>query len=296
MAVKIKKALTKDDIFRIILLCLCLLFSLVSTIYFSAIRQSGKAMMCLLSIVYVLIPDIIQRIFKFRIQTVLYTFIVLYTICPMLGYSYKLYYILPWWDDLLHAFAGLIFAMFGAYLPRVLNKKAPCSIALGALFALTFSIAVSAVWEFIEFSMDSNFGTDMQKDTFLTSVRPSYLLGELLGLPIGELGYFHDIEEIILKNPEGTISIKGYIDVGLLDTMHDMLVNIAGALLYMAIYIIGKGKVFVFQSTENENFDICVDSDIKNVEGIVATENAKLPVQEEIALTQIPEEPESKTE
>lgn len=276
MAIKIKKPTTKDDVFRIVVLSICLLFALVSTVYFSAVRQSGQAMMSLVSIVFVLVPDIMQRIFKFRIQTILYLFIVLYTICPMLGYSYKLYYLLEWWDDLLHAFAGLIFAMFGAYLPRVLNKKAPCSIALGAMFALTFSIAVSAVWEFIEFSMDSNFGTDMQKDTLLSSVRPSYLLGELLNNPIGELGYFHDIEKVILENANGPVSIEGYIDVGLLDTMHDMLVNIAGALIYMAIYIIGKGKVFVFKSTENEEYDICTapSADSPTPENLITEETA----------------------
>lgn len=262
MALKIKKPTTKEAIFRTVVLCACLLFALVSTVYFSAVRESGKATMCLISIVFVLIPDLMERIFKFRIQTPLYLFILLYTICPMLGYSYNLYYLLDWWDDLLHTFAGLIFAMFGAYLPRVLNKKAPCSIALGAVFALIFSISVSTAWEFIEFSMDSTFGTDMQKDTLLTAIRPSYLLGSFLKLPIDEVGYFHNIKEMILTNPDGSVSVGGYIDLGLLDTMHDMFVNLAGALLYTAIYIIGKGKIFVFKSTENEGYDICVAPEI----------------------------------
>ena len=251
MATKRTKKTNMEEIFRTVLVWLCLAFTLVSTIYFSAVRESGKATMCLISIVFVLIPDIMQRLFKFRIKTFLYTFIILYTICPMLGYSYKLYYHLEWWDDLLHAFAGLIFAMFGAYLPRLLNKKAPCSIALGAVFALTFSIAVSTVWEFVEFTMDSNFGTDMQKDTLLTDIRPSYLIGKIIGFPIGELGYFHAIDEVILKNANGSIVLNGYVDLGLLDTMHDLLVNVAGALIYTGIYIIGKGKVFVFQTVDD---------------------------------------------
>ena len=254
------KPLTKSDVIRLICISLCLLFCLVSAIVFTARRESGKALMSILSILYVLVPDVVQKIFKFRIQTPLYIFVLIYTICPLLGYSYNLYYTTSWWDDLLHAFAGVIFAMFGAYLPRILNKKSPCSIALGALFGLVFSIAVGAVWEFIEYGMDTTFGTDMQKDTLLLSMRPSYILGEILGLPTGKL--VGGIPESVITSPDGTVNaFAGYIDVGLIDTMHDMMVETACAFVYMAIYIAGKGKFFVFQPIESDSYDIFTADD-----------------------------------
>lgn len=249
------KPLKKSDVVRLIAISLCLAFCLVSMIIFMARRDPAKATMSILSILYVFIPDAVQRIFKFRIQTVLYIFVLLYTICPLLGYSYNLYYTTAWWDDLLHAFAGVVFAMFGAYLPRALNKKAPCSVALGAIFGLVFSIAVGSVWEFMEYGMDATFGTDMQKDTLLLSMRPSYILGEILGLPTGELG--SGVPQSVITAPNGAVTeFKGYIDVGLIDTMHDMMVETAGALVYMAIYIVGKGKVFVFKPIESDPYDI----------------------------------------
>ena len=73
-------------------------------------------------------------------------------------------------------------------------------------------------------------------------MRPSYLLGEMLGLPIDQMGDFGKITDVTVN---GT-NLAGYIDVGLLDTMGDMLIQSLGAVVYTAIYIIGKGKFFVF--------------------------------------------------
>ena len=39
-----------------------------------------------------------------------------------------------------------------------------------AMFGFCFSITIGVFWEFIEFSMDTLFHTDMQKDVFLDSV------------------------------------------------------------------------------------------------------------------------------
>jgi hypothetical protein len=148
-----------------------------------------------------------------------------------------------WWDDLLHCFGGVVFAMFGAYLPKVINKKAPVSLALCALFGLVFSIAVSGVWEFIEFGTDCLFGTDMQKDV-LVGGRNSYLLGKLLGLPIDQTANVGGGSVV------GGVAIDGYLDIGLMDTMFDMLIESAGALVYAVIYAVGKGKFFVFLPQE----------------------------------------------
>ncbi len=235
-----KEQVTKAERWKAAGVAACLLFCLVTFILFAVKRDFPKAGMAVVSVVYVLIPFTVERLFRFRIQAPLYFVILVYTICPLLGFSYKFYYLIAWWDDLLHAFAGLIFAMFGAYLPRVLNKKGEVSIAVCALFALVFSIAVASVWEFAEFGMDSLFGTDMQKDTLLADGRSSYLLGKLLNLPVDQMA---NVSGTIAA--DGTI-IKGYVDIGLLDTMVDMMVETAGALVYVLIYAVGKGKVFVF--------------------------------------------------
>jgi hypothetical protein len=214
-------------------------------------KDFSKAGMAAISVVYVLLPPLMERIFSFRIQTPLYFVISFYTVCPLLGYSYKLYYLLPWWDDILHAFAGVIFAMFGAYLPHAFcknevengEKNGAEKVAFCAVFALVFSVAVAAVWEFIEFGTDCLFGTDMQKDVFVGG-RNSYLLGKLLGLPIDQTANVGGGSVV------GGVAIDGYLDIGLMDTMFDMLIESAGALVYAVIYAVGKGKFFVFLPQE----------------------------------------------
>lgn len=233
----------KEELLRFVVLFGLELFCIFSFFYFAiAERNNGKAVMSFLSVLYLLVPNLAQRLFKFRISTTLYIFILIYAVCPLLGYSYKLYYLLDWWDDLLHCFAGVIFAMLGAYLPKVLNKDGENSVALCAFCAVCFSMAISVLWEFAEFGMDRIYGTDMQKDTMIYSLR-SYLLGEELGLSAGEMGIIEIIDQ---TNIDGVL-VQGYIDIGLIDTMKDMFVETLGAVLYMVLFIGGKGKRFVFE-------------------------------------------------
>ena len=91
----------------------------------------------------------------------------------------------------------------------------------------------------------------MQKDVFIQKIH-SYLIGP-------ETGVMAEIDEItsVIINGE---ALSGYVDIGLFDTMKDMLVETAGAILYTIIYVAGKGKYFVFEylphipdASSNEN-------------------------------------------
>ncbi len=236
------KNLTKDKTIRQTALYLALLFCLFTIVFFIVKKEYDKSFMALISILYVFIPTIAQKLFKFRISPWLYVSIIVYAICPLLGFSYNFYYNLAWWDDILHAFAGVIFAMLGAYLPKVMTKDGEPSVALCAFSAFFFSVAIAGLWELVEFSMDSFFGTDMQKDTQLFAMRPSYVLSELLGADTGVLLEMKDVQVLV----DGKL-INGYVDLGLLDTMKDIFVETLGALVYFVIYCAGKGKYFVFE-------------------------------------------------
>ncbi|MBQ8342962.1 MAG: hypothetical protein IJY21_02520 [Clostridia bacterium] len=234
---------------KFITTALAILFALFSIVYFAALTEWDDMALSFAAIAYALAPVAIERLFRFRIQPVLYIFVIAYTVCPLLGSSYNLYLKFFWWDDMLHGFAGLLFAIFGAYLPRALGKK-DVSVALCAIMGFAFSLAIAGLWEFVEFGLDSIFGTDMQKDTWLTDTRPSYLLGKLLGFPESAIGTEHTLTTTI-TNPDGTVTVlNGYLDIGLLDSMHDMLIETLGALIYTVIYIAFKGKKFVFTSVE----------------------------------------------
>ena len=104
-----------------------------------------------------------------------------------------------------------------------------------ALFALCFSIAVSAVWEFFEYGMDFFFAMDMQNDTVVHSIH-SYMLGDSLGV----LGSMEQIQEVSINWQ--SLGVGGYLDIGLIDTMNDMMLESLGALVYVLIYVLTGGK------------------------------------------------------
>ena len=239
------KTMKKADIFRFALLCCALAFCLVTCVWGLIDGNTNNAFMSILSVLYVFIPNIAEKLFKFRIQNSLYVFILIYTICPLLGYAYNFYHLVHWWDDILHGFAGVIFAMLGAYLPYVLSKKKRCSVALCAFCAFFFSVAISGLWELWEFTSDSLFHTDMQKDTILYDLPPSYVFSEALDGKIGELVPVDDVQVIV----NGT-TLGYYVDLGLIDSMKDVLVETAGAAIYTIIYVIARGKHFVFMPAE----------------------------------------------
>ncbi len=216
--------------------------------------------MSLISILYVYIPRLAQKLFKFRIGNTLYLFIAFYAVCPLLGFSYGLYYRLSWWDDILHAFAGVIFAMFGGYLPKVMSKKGEASLSLCVFSAFFFSVAVAGLWELVECFLDAFFGTDMQKDTPLFAMRPSYLLSEFLGYPVGDLAELKEVS-LLIDGKQAPF----FVDIGLIDSMKDMFVETLGAAVYTIVYRIGGGKYFAFERLADEPQEFsCELIEVKN--------------------------------
>ena len=224
--------------------CAALLFCLFSFLFFTVQKEDKKALMSGISILYVFLPSLGQKLFKVRLNGLLYLLVMTYTVCPLLGYAYNLYYLTTWWDDVLHAFAGVLFAILGAYLPTLFCKNEEISFPFRAFCGFCFSVAVAGLWELVEFSADTIFLTDMQKDTLLPSIPPSYLLSELLGLPVGVLGELNGAHVLINEQ-----TVIGYIDLGLIDTMQDIFIETLGATLYTALYCAGKGKRFCLQKS-----------------------------------------------
>ncbi len=72
-----------------------------------------------------------------------------------------------WWDITLHTTSGLLLGILGFLLIYVLNEDDRVDLHLRprfvALFAFLFAVAVGAIWEIFEFTMDQLFGLNMQK-------------------------------------------------------------------------------------------------------------------------------------
>ncbi len=215
-------------------------FALFSTIRFLPGKEWTRLAISAVTILLLLLPETAERICGRRLSIPFYAFCIIYALGPMLGHSYKLYYTILRWDELLHLFGGFLFALIGFEIVRSITGGGKCSLWFSALFGLCFSMAVALAWEFFEYGMDAFFGMDMQNDTVVHSI-VSYQLGTETGVT----GSFPEIHEVLI---DGTsLALDGYLDIGLHDTMADSLVETIGAVLAVICYAAGHGKTALFQ-------------------------------------------------
>jgi len=196
------------------------------------------------TMVLVLLPGLVERFFGCKINTAVYVFAVLYAAGPMMGHCWKFYYTVPCWDRLLHLCGGVVFAILGYYVfERLSHGKANHISAV--VFALCFSLAIAVLWEFVEYGADSFLGMDMQDDTVVYGIT-SYLLGEVRGMT----GTIDNIQSVVIDG--AALPIEGYIDVGLHDTMRDMLLEAVGAAITCGVLFLDKGKHPLIQTKAKE--------------------------------------------
>ena len=105
---------------------------------------------------------------------------------------------------------------------------------LSALFGLLFSIGIAVVWEFFEFGSDMLFSSDMQADTVITTVVTKINRAD------GSVDVFQNITDTVVNGE--SLGVNGYLDIGLIDTVVDMLVETIGALVYFVYAIIDRDR------------------------------------------------------
>ena len=96
------------------------------------------------------------------------------------------------------------------------------------VIVVCFSVTIGVIWEFFEYRMDRSFRFDMQKDTLIEDFSSvSFSMNENRVLYLDEILY----TEIVFNG--GRLKIdNGYLDIGLIDTILDMKVNMTGALVF----------------------------------------------------------------
>ena len=100
-----------------------------------------------------------------RVMLVLY---IAFLYCAIfLGEVRSFYYAVPYWDTILHTMIGAMLGALGFSMIAIFNNAERIPLNLPpvfiAVFAFCFALALGAVWEIYEFTMDSVFGTNMQK-------------------------------------------------------------------------------------------------------------------------------------
>ncbi len=221
--------------YKLTLWCAAILFTFYSLALSIAEKDGSNILLCLVTFLLVSAPVLLGKLLKFRLSTPIYTFFVLYALGPVLGCIHHLYYLTAWWDDLLHLCGGIVFAMFGFFLADLLNQKRGNTLIMSVVFALCFSIAIAGLWEFYEFGSDQLLGTDMQMDTVVQEFT-SYALNDELG----EVAAIRNIQEVSINGIP--MEFGGYLELGLIDTMKDMLIEALGALVYVVFVLLEKGR------------------------------------------------------
>ena len=233
----------KERIARLFGVLLCEAFAVITIIMMIVSKQYDRLLLAFATPFIILAPKILELLFRCKIDLPVYLFGLFYAIGPMLGQCYNLYYTVSWWDKMLHISGGVMFAFLGLFLFEKYVGKDKKKMVMTAVFALCFSIAIAVLWEFCEFGADTFLGMDMQDDTVITHIN-SYLLNEGVGIA----GSIENIEEVIVNGQ--VLPVKGYIDIGLTDTILDMLLETMGAVVVAMIYIASKGKFAVFKKKE----------------------------------------------
>lgn len=219
---------------------LCEIFTVFTIIDLLTGGEPDRLALAFGTLLLVLLPMLLEKLSHCRISLPVYIFALAYAVGPMLGHCWKLYYTVPVWDKLLHISGGVMFAILGTYFFDLLTKSKDLPAAR-AIFALCFSIAIAVLWEFCEFGADRFLGMDMQDDTIVYGLT-SYLLGDTIGVT----GSIENIQSVMVNG----IALPGYIDIGLFDSMLDMLLETLGAIVTCAFLWLDKGKHPLIQNCD----------------------------------------------
>lgn len=217
---------------------------LVALIVFSAVNGNWENVMtCTLSFLLLMIPSFIENKLQIDLPNVMEVIMISFVFAAnVMGELGAFYEKIPMWDTMLHTLNGFICAGVGFGLIDILNRNDRIKMNLSplfvCLFSFCFSMTVGTVWEFFEFGMDMFFGKDMQKDTVV-----NYINSYLLSGSENKLIAIKDIGDTVVNGQ--SLGIDGYLDIGLLDTMKDLLVNFVGAVVFNFagfFYLKGRGK------------------------------------------------------
>lgn len=194
-------------------------------------RNYENVFLCLLTLVLMVMPSILQATLKIELPSALEIIILCFIFAAeILGEIRSFYVRFPHWDTILHTLNGFLCAAVGFSLVDIMNRETKLKFELSPLFmaitAFCFSMTIGVLWEFFEFGMDMLVGLDMQKDTIIHEIRSVSLDPTNSNICVST-GQF---QEVLIDGRD--LGVGGYLDIGLIDTMYDLLVNFVGAIVF----------------------------------------------------------------
>lgn len=207
-------------------------------------KRYESVAVCILVLILFLVPSFLERRLRFSLPSAFEKIILLFIFsAEILGELQSFYLRFAWWDTMLHTLNGFLCAAVGFALVDLLNNNPDIRLSLSPFYlaatAFCFSMTVGVIWEFFEFSMDTFLGLDMQKDTVIHTIRSVKLNPSGQNVPYVIKG----IRQTAVNGE--LLMVDGYLDIGLIDTMKDLLVNFVGAVVFSVIgycYVKSRGK------------------------------------------------------
>lgn len=164
-------------------------------------RVAFQLLETLVMIVALFVPSLLDRKFSVQLPPYMEVMFVVFCFCSLiLGDVSDFYGRFHWWDTMLHALSGLMLGILAYAILLQIKQAWRLSPFFVALWVTCFSLAIGALWEIIEFTIDGLFGLNSQE--FLLS--------------------------------SGTFDTESVPRVGrdaLMDTMVDLVLDFVGALI-----------------------------------------------------------------
>ena len=181
-------------------------------LYLLLTRENNKGRLIftivqLLAMLFVLrIPAFIQEIYHFKIPYLLDFVLITFAFSGfILGDVFNFYGRIPYWDSVLHAFSGVVIAYVGFIVIEYLDKEYTIPLSVSPLFmsliVVSVALAIGAIWEIGEYTVDDIFNTNNKQ--YMESTRST----------------LYDEDDIPLQGHDA-----------LNDTMKDLMLDLAGAI------------------------------------------------------------------
>lgn len=209
-----------------------------SAVYWIAVGQVRNLCMSLAFIAFVPVICFVEYIGKIRLGAVSMAAVLFIAFGSILGSCFDVYMTIPFFDTLLHGLSGVVFACFGfTFAERFFGHPDTAGRFWGCvIFAVCFSLSVAVVWELFEYACTVFFGFDMMEDTYVHSIRSYLLAGSHT-----ETVVIDGITKTVIYYGNGqTYTMNGYLDIGLIDTLTDLIICTVGAAVFALLSILGR--------------------------------------------------------
>lgn len=214
----------------VVILAVYAAFLLFSGVYFFILLQVRNAVMSLAFLALIPIIFLVEYGLRLHCGNIFIAAVLMLASGSILGTCYDLYTAFDLFDILLHGLAGVLFACLGFTLAeKFFGKASDTRRFFGCLvFAFSFSLAIAVVWEIFEYSCTVFLGFDMMEDTIVRTIQSYLLAGSH-----SEVVTLDGITKTIVYYGDGKMfMMDGYLDLGLIDTLGDMIVCTLGALVF----------------------------------------------------------------